>query len=355
MKKLYLASFLIPFQLMTLAGNPDNALHWNQSRGYEPFRYATPHGIHIDNSSSGNIVDYYNFETASHGFTLSFRAANLNAHPSKQFTYYTPDGKKSRRKNPEWHFFALAGNDTIMLTVKSEEKTDAFTSFQAVSVAASLASDNSIIASTTVADNIDCFSGINLWKLTLSDNALRIDAGNSRLHTIIDAPIQSGPFSGFGFAAGPAACLEVTNITASTHSSKISPQTPWSNLGHLQDYLNESKDEMEGYWTVFDRTLEESLLLLGGDYQFAIVRDEDRYLIIYLSGARVNACLWKAGMIKGVLTPGPFPGIYSVDWTDSEGLKMNHDIKAQAGEGGTLSIQFPYQSSVIRLRRIAKP
>lgn len=92
MKKLFLASFLIPFQLMTLAGNPDNALHWNQSRGYEPFRYATPHGIHINNSSSGNIVDYYNFETASHGFTLSFRAANLNAHPSKQFTYYTPDG-----------------------------------------------------------------------------------------------------------------------------------------------------------------------------------------------------------------------------------------------------------------------
>lgn len=81
------------------------------------------------------------------------------------------------------------------------------------------------------------------------------------------------------------------------------------------------------------------------------MKDNGRYLLIYLSGAKINPTFWKTGMVKAILNPDPYPDTYSVMWYDSEGMPLNKDIKAQRGEGDTLLLQFPYQSSTLRLRK----
>lgn len=82
------------------------------------------------------------------------------------------------------------------------------------------------------------------------------------------------------------------------------------------------------------------------------MKDGERYAILYIGGAKVNQGKWKTGMVKGYLYPDPFEGIYSVEWNDAEGMRLTESVKAQAGEGSTLTIQFPYQSSVLRLRKL---
>ena len=115
--------------------------------------------------------------------------------------------------------------------------------------------------------------------------------------------------------------------------------------------MSSSRDPMEGIWVIFDRNLDESLLKPGGDYVLAIVREGERYLMIYLEGAAVNSQKWSPGMIKGILNPTYFNGIYDTEWIDAECQSLNNGVKSQYGEGETLTIQFPYHSSSLRLRK----
>ena len=94
------------------------------------------------------------------------------------------------------------------------------------------------------------------------------------------------------------------------------------------------------------------ILILLYCYKWHQVKEDEKYLLIYLEGARVNSSLWKAGKVKGILHPSHFKGIYEATWIDSQGLPLSHEIKAQEGEGDTLTFSFPYQSSTIRLRKI---
>lgn len=336
------------------ASTPLNFRYWNKSRGYNPFTHATPDGIRIDNKSPSPTADAFDFDIPHQSFTLSFRASNLNGHPSGRFSHKSTDGTTVYRKKPEWQFFIVQNHvDTMWFTVRQVENPDAFSSTAALVVDYSFRTHIPVIEFTSVSENIDCYSGLNIWKIDISPQSIEISVGNSSLRPVMRLPGNGNKFTAFGFAASPAAHLLVSDIILSTPAPPYAETTSWSDPNHLDNYLRASSDPMEGYWVIFDRALEESLLMMGGDYRLAIVRDADRYLIIYLSGARVNPQKWKPGMVKGILTPDPFPGIYSLQWFDADGLPLSHDIKAQRGDGATLNIQFPYQSSALRLRRIA--
>lgn len=131
--------------------------------------------------------------------------------------------------------------------------------------------------------------------------------------------------------------------------------SPWSDTALLEEYLANSEDPMEGYWYLLDRTLEESLLKLGGDYRLACVRSEDGYDLIYLEGARVMGRKWIPGMVKARLRSSGIDGVWNVGWTDATGMPMTHELKAQMDSPSTLTIYFPYQSSSLRFQQISKP
>lgn len=147
---------------------------------------------------------------------------------------------------------------------------------------------------------------------------------------------------------------DVDGIRYETHSPRQGEQLYAPDLYELCRKIEECPDPICGVWTLFDRTLEENLLRLGGDYRVAVLPGAEPgvYDIVYLSGARVNAPAWLPGMRKGCLRRHEFDGIYSLTWIDSSFAPMSNGLTADTSESSTvLNISFPYQQSALRLRK----
>lgn len=346
---LLLSAIFTPF--MKAEDSPDR--FWNHGRGYAPFSHATEKGIEIDNRSHAAIIDSCILQNPLTDFTLTFRATNLNSKPGHRYTYTQADGKKGSIANPAWGFFISSpqGKRT-WFSVFPVEKHDPVSSSTALRIVVNADETDSTVYSATVGSGLNPFDGTNVWRLIKSGDGLVLSAGDKGMTEITTLHV-SGKCNAFGFAASPGASIRITDISLTQVSSLSDMEAgEWKDLEKLDRYFADSGDDIEGYWTVFDRTLDEARLRMGGDYRLAIVKSGGAYDIIYIDGAKTNSVKWKKGMVKGRLYPGPFPGIFDVEWIDAEGKPLRRDIKAQSGEGDTLTIQFPYQSSTIRLRRI---
>lgn len=329
------------------------ARYWNKGRGYAPFLHATGDGIVIDNSSCATLIDSCLLQNPVTDFSLTFRVSNINSKPGCKYPYTKADGAKGSVANPPWGFFISPqqGKKT-WFSVIPVEKDDPFSSAPALRIVVNTEGDDSPVYSTTVGSGLNPYDGANVWRLAKSGDCLILSAGDRGMTELASVGV-SGKCRAFGFAVTPGGRIRVTDIS-------LQPGPPiadleageWNDTGKLDRYFADSDDSLEGFWTVFDRTLDESLLRLGGDYRLAIVRNGGKYDIIYIDGAITNAGKWKTGMTKGSLIPDSFPGIFNVEWIDAEGRIMRNGIKAQTGEGGTLLLQFPYQSSTLRLRRL---
>lgn len=324
--------------------------HWNHDRGYAPFAHATPDGVVISDSTTVPISDSYRLTRPAASFSLRFNAANANNHPAKSYKYFDSDGNRKGVKNPAWGFYIKGiGEDSLVFKIRTVEMHDALSSETAVSISARPIDSES--KDITIKEGIDHYCGNNNWELSMKDGMATLSGGNRCMQQLLTLPTGLREASEFGFISCPGAAISVTDITFTDRTPAID-FTQWSNPDHLRNYISASKDPLEGYWTLFDRTLEESLLLLGGDYQLAMVKDGNEYALIYLGGARINSGLWQPGMVKARLRPSVFPGIFDVEWTDAEGMAIFNAVKGQIGDGDMLTIQFPYHSSTLRLRKM---
>lgn len=329
------------------------SLNWNRGRGYNPFRYATPDGITICNRSDSIVYDCIPLNRPTSELSITFRASNRAFHPSKKATYTSTDRRKHTAKNPAWSFMLIStDNDTLSITVRAIEQSDQISSSSGLCVEAVFFDKAVKITTCPPSKKFDCYTGTNFWHLSIKNKTITLSGGNRDENMVFECPYKSKDCSSFGFAAYPGADITLTDISFfDLTPQSYEPHPNWSDTAMIEERINASDDPLEGYWMVFDRTLDESLLRLGGDYRLAIVKDNGRYLLIYLSGAKINPTFWKTGMVKAILNPDPYPDTYSVMWYDSEGMPLNKDIKAQRGEGDTLLLQFPYQSSTLRLRK----
>lgn len=329
-------------------------IHWNAGRGYDSFATATPSGLMLEAGTDRVVYDGCRLERTTDVFTLRFMAANLHNHPSKSYSYVAGDGTRKKVSCPEWGFYVVGDKgDSLIFIIKTIEETDAWSSHPAVTVSANRNLQKSSVGEISLEEGLDLHEGNNIWSLTVNDGEATLSAGNHGLNKVMALAAGMSDIAGFGFMAMPGASLKVSDITFSYDDAMRGVEmTSWSNPDHLENYLKASKDPVEGIWVVFDRTLEETLLQLGGDYRFAMVKHGDIYRLIYLSGARVNGGKWKPGMVKARFAPDSFPGIYSVEWYDSQGDVLSNSVKAQWEDGEVLSLQFPYQSSAMRLRRL---
>ena len=347
--------WLMPAVVANSAEN-DGSRFWNTGRGYAPFRNATTDGIIIENTAPTPLIDSCRLQSPVNGFTLSFRVASLNGNPGKNYSYKDHDGKTRHRKNPSWgFFFDNEKGDRIWVTVSPEEAADPLSSSAALRVQAWHGKDSLPLFNQLIAKGLDTTTGDNIWRLSAEGDILTLSAGNRSMSRLAAIPLPSNSCHGFGFAAFPASKIRVTDIAlTSGNPLETLQQAAHHDINTLDKYFSKSDDMIEGYWAIFDMNLEDKLLRQGGEYRLAIVKNGNAYDIIYLDGAKVNAGKWKPGMKKGVLIPTPFPDVYDLEWIDAEGHSMSKGIKAQSGEGNTLLIQFPYQSSSLRLRRVAK-
>lgn len=195
----------------------------------------------------------------------------------------------------------------------------------------------------------DPTGALNFFKATLFRDRLSLSGGLHAPERLLELEL-TGDFRadsvGIWLSPGTELTLSETRLeTTRFYDDHII----WDDQEMLEDYLKSSRDHMEGIVRILDRSLEESLLRTGGDYRLAIVRAEDGYDLIYLGGAVINADYWTPGMIKGHLSPSGIKGVWNVEWIDAMHRPMSHELKAQRDENGTITIQFPYQNSQIRL------
>lgn len=108
-----------------------------------------------------------------------------------------------------------------------------------------------------------------------------------------------------------------------------------------------------GPWTYLDRDTDAGYARPGGEYTLAIVADPDdssSYLIIYISGARVNDRSWHPGMIKGRLHKTPFLNRYKLEWWDAEAQPVEDESNAVI-ENDIMTLTFPLHHSHLRFTR----
>ena len=330
-----------------------SGLHFNAGRGYEPFAHATPQGVLISNPTPSPLADSIILAEPAVSATISFRINNRHAHPSRTYPYLLPSGKEKRVKCPAWTVFigdSVGHRLRLTLSTKesegpltSEPYTSVITSFEGTTGFEPVYQPSEILIESGKLP----FHGETLWTVTATPGELSVVAGSHEPIRVLSYPNQLSEISTFGFSAAPGGEILISDISFKPERKPAENYNP----AEIPALLAGSNDPIEGYWQIFDRSLEESLLRLGGDYKLAVVKDHDRYAIIYLDGARVNAAQWKPGMVKGWLTPGVFPGLYSLEWLDAEGKPLSNSLSAQLTDEGVLTIQFPYQSSEIRLRR----
>lgn len=326
-----------------------DTLYWNRGRGYKPFRHATEDGILIDNQSDSLLFDYFPLEGSLNNFTLKFRAKNIHGNPAKKYKYVTSDGRINYVKKPHWGFFVTSLSDTIVVTLKNGEKFTLPEPLSSLDITFfNLTSGKN--EKICLTEKINPYTGDNLWNLTFKDNFLNLSGGDSEINQITSFPCNSN-ITGFGFFAGWGDKVLISDIKLEKEGSD-SLLSQYRDLVQTENYFSASDDPLEGHWMIFDRELDEDLLKPGGNYILSCVRDKDNYIFLYREGAEVNSSQWFPGDVKAILQPSPFPGIYNVEWFDAMKKPMSHDIRAQKGEGETLLIQFPYQDSKIRLRKL---
>ena len=342
-------SILLFLSIFLFDGIRAESLHWNKERGYNEFRYGGKEGIYIDNKTDTLQYDYYSIGNTD-DLMLKFRARNLHGHPTRKYQYRDGKGKILNQGNPHWGFFITGTKETIAITVKGGERMSAGEPEPAMIISVYNVR-RSYKETLYLTKDIDPYDGDNLWSAEVKEGQLHISAGNHSLKEIFISKCQT-PIIGFGFFAGWGDELLVSDISLEFSSSERFYEGKLLQMPNLDEYLQNSEDSLEGYWTLFDRELEENLLKIGGNYNLVCIKEGETYLFYYLDGGTVNSKNWNKGDLKIVMTPSPFDEIYDVEWIDAMKEPMKKDIKAQKGEGSILTIQFPYQSSKLRLRKM---
>lgn len=265
-RRLLILPSLIIAAIVSYAENTDVfTRYWNAGRGYSPFVYASEECVRISNDGEDLKGDECVLNEPVKEFRLTFRAANRHSDPGRRYPYRSVKGKRQSRANPSWGFYVVGSDGKkLWITVCTEEKEGILSSTAGIKVMVEKEGEKVPLAESYVSEGMNCYSGSNIWTLAADHGMLHISAGNKGITDIVSVSYPEGECRAFGFAASAAALLEVSDISLKGDMAPAARMnTTWENAENLSAYLSESEDDIEGYWTVFDRTLEESLLKMG--------------------------------------------------------------------------------------------
>lgn len=336
-----------------VSATPHAPVYMNASRGYSDFTHATPEGIVIADTASSRLTDM--IPAGSSHLIFEFRARNHNNSPRRKYRHRDADGRSASTSHPAWGIrLASVSGDEMLIKIKTfDDITDETYNSPRIRFEAILG--DSVTAAAETDSGMDLFTGINAYRLKCDGDKISFYAGNRQYKPMLS--VLSGPerIDSIGFFVMPGARLEARDISLEYTSPGFSEGiTHFGNPDVLETILLRSRDPMEGIWRIFDRSLDEDLLRMGGDYRLALVNDGDAYLLIYLDGARTEPQRWKPGMVKARLISSGFTDIYNVEWFDATGHILSNEIKAQYS-APLITLTFPYHSSTLRLRKESSP
>ena len=148
--------------------------------------------------------------------------------------------------------------------------------------------------------------------------------------------------------------LKNAQITRDEFTASFIPPAELSSFGSIDqliEYIQNSTDPYEGFWTYFDRVTTPGISSIGGYYTIATVASGSNYSIIYISGAQSLAHNWQQLQIKGSLTPATFPGAFNLTWIQPSLIPLSYETSATI-DGDLLTLSFPHWHTSLRFRRI---
>ena len=318
---------------------------WNRSKGFDSLSpaFSASEPGHLSNPGADTLTVMTPLED-----TRFFRF-QLKAHTPKPTR--NTWGIILKDANGTTNLFTVKAVETAFDGISTAPALEISHTFNHQAVENRLFADNANIyrKMTDGTGGLDPTGSHNFFRLSLLDRHLTLQGGLHSPVTIseFDLPEDFHPDS-VGIFLLPGASLTLDEVLLASEFPR-NELIIWDDPETLNQYLEISEDPKEGYMRILDRSLNEDLLRLAGDYRLAAVRAEDGYDLIYISGAGIMSDTWKPGMVKARLSPSGIGGVWNVEWLDAMHLPLSKEVKGQYDESGTLTIQFPYQSSQLRL------
>lgn len=174
-------------------------------------------------------------------------------------------------------------------------------------------------------------------------------AGDKDLKTISSVPSSaSGSFA--VISRGRASVDLIVTETVADYSALLA--TPWTADSLLETLSEPDRNAPQGIWTYLDRDNDQRYCRLGGEYNIAIVDDNNGgFDIIYLDGATTGASQWNTGMRKGHLRPTMFRNHYDLVWYDATMNVIQSEASATMEQDAILRLDFPLLKSSMRFSR----
>lgn len=208
--------------------------------------------------------------------------------------------------------------------------------------------DGEKIASKSLVNGISAGPGANSLLVEWQDTSTDIYFGSDRLQPVYTLT-TSLPRSELLIKSNGSMAVEEL-ITEEGKEARNKALTTWTEESISDRMIRAIKPE--GIWEFLDRENDPKSARLGGRYSFALIRDNDTYLIIYCNGAEINRSQWRTGMLKGKLMPTKFKGQYNLLWYDSMFTDRGDEGYATIDEESQLlTIYFPILKATLRFTR----
>lgn len=313
----------------------------------------------ISNKFSDDLIITDTLSSGMRKFRFYIRAANLNNKANKSYEYTSlSDGNKHKLDNPVfgivWGYTDKQNFYAAILQCSNSYLYDDLIDTRAMTVNIIRVHDSSmkILKTVKLDEGADLYTGYNIVNIEYDGEKTSLSIGNKVPRYIAQFSDISYPAkSRCGVFIGPAAQLAIERIVFKSQPiMEIELATKW-NLESLSKHFEKSQDAHEGFWTFFDKELDEKKLKLGGRYTIALVKNGNGYDIIYVTGAQVNKSKWSCGMLKGHIGETQFVDNFSLMWYDAMMKPFINDVYATIENYMLLSLHFPAQKSVMRFAK----
>lgn len=337
-----------------VSAKPISPRYLNSTRGFgELGESGGGRPLYIENSSADTIMRFLPLGLAEE-FSFSLRARNLAATPGSRSSYTDISGKRHKVSLPAWGLIAKDRQCALKFEIATLD--DTADAPYPVRVQVSAASVGDSPATEVFTSGIATHDGENSYSLRVEDGVFTLFGGNRKYISLMEKPSAGFYPDSIGVFLAPGARLEIDHIVLDVRSERVGDSPGALSRFAIPEvrhtYFSHSADRMEGEWEIFDRSLEESRLRLGGSYRMALVKGAGGYDLIYLDGASKQKERWQPGMTKGRLTPTSFSGVFDVEWIDPSGYPLQGEIKAQYSAPDILTLRFVDHDSELRLRKI---
>lgn len=288
---------------MANAASPPESVYMNSSRGFGSLEGSgSPgHALEIVNTTSDTVSRFLPLGRAEE-FSFSFRASQPKARSA-------------------WMISLTGANAVTDFEIRVDDNI--YDDLYPATMHLRSLRNGVTVSEAILTNGFEVAGGVNTFRLRRDGDMLTLGVGNRKVVNVLSVEAGAGHPDSVGVRLPPGVSLTLDHMIFEPVTER--QQHGLREVSHFADpdvrasYFARSVDPVEGVWAVYDRSLDDTRLRMGGSYRLAIVADADGYQLIYLDGAVKNPDRWEAGATKGRLNRTSFKGVYDVIWLDGGG------------------------------------